>query len=243
MEPAAFVSYLKADGPGLLAAGKRAPSARVPSCPEWDAQALVGHLGSAYWWVEAMVRERATDMVEFSETPAQWDALCGWYEEGMAALILVLEEVGDDEPVWNWQAMGAGPARFWHRRIAHETSVHRWDIERAVGTTHVIDAPLALDGIEEYLGIVPVWVALSPRPGLSGSLGLVATDTDAAYTLSLAPDVVEYHEGLRSPDAVVRASASDLLLWLLGRRTTESEQIGVEGDPSVPRAWAEIKFG
>jgi len=243
MEPAAFVAHLKVDGPAVVAAGKRAPTAPVPSCPEWDAQALVGHLGGAYWWIEGMVRERATEMGAFRDRPEDWDTLCAWYDEGLTALLRVLEDVGPDEPVWNWKVMGPGPARFWHRRVAHETSVHRWDVEQAVGSDFAIDSRLAADGIDEYLGIVPFWVALAPRPELAGTLGVVATDVDVAYTLSLAPELVEVEVGLGDADAVVKASASDLLLWLLGRKDGSDEAIVVEGDTAVTQAWSAITFG
>jgi len=243
MEPADFVGYLRVDAPALLAAAQSGPALPVPSCPEWDVEAVVGHLGSAYWWVEAMVRERATDMGAFTEKPEGWDALCAWYEEGLATLVAVLDQVGPDEPVWNWSAMGPGPARFWHRRVAHEASVHRWDVEQAVGIDHAIDVPLAADGIDEYVGIVPFWVALSPRPELKGTLGLAATDADVAYTLDLAPDAVVSHSGLHSPDAVVRATTSDLFLWLLGRRQDTSEGVVIEGDASVTGAWSSVSFG
>ena len=135
--------------------------------------------------------------------------------------------------------MGPGPARFWHRRVTHEASVHRWDIEGAFGIEHAIDVALAQDGIEEYLGIVPFWLALTPQPGLSGSLGLVATDGDLSYTLALAGDSAEVKPGLVRPDAVVRSGASELLLWLLGRRPA----VAVEGDDSIVRAWSAVKFG
>ncbi len=239
MEPDAFVAHLKVDAPAILAAGRRSPAAPIPSCPEWTAETLVGHVGGALWWVEAMVRERATDVGAFADKPETWDALCAWYEEGLSALVTTLGEVGPDEPVWNWSVMGPGPARFWHRRVAHEAAIHRWDIEHAFGVEHVIDAALAADGIEEYLGIVPVWLALYPHPELSGSLGLVASDTAVAYTLLLAPDGVEVKPGLAGPDAVVRADASDLLLWLVGRR----RPVTVEGDASIARGWSAVRFG
>jgi uncharacterized protein (TIGR03083 family) len=243
MEPADFLAYLRVDGPAVLGAGSRAPSAPVPSCPEWDAQALVGHLAGAFWWVEAMVRERATDVGAFADKPEEWDALSAWYDEGLLALLTALEQVGPDELVWNWSVMGPGSARFWHRRVAHETSVHRWDIEQAFGIDNTIDAELATDGIDEYLGIVPFWLALAPRPELSGTLGLAATDVDVAYTLHLAPEHVERHDGLHDADVVVRATVSDLFLWLLGRRDTTSDAIVIEGDASVAQAWDAISFG
>jgi hypothetical protein len=138
---------------------------------------------------------------------------------------------------------GPGPARFWHRRVAHEASVHRWDIEQAVGIDHTIDAALAADGIDEYLGIVPFWLALAPKPELSGTLGLAATDAEVAYTLHLAPEHLERHDGLHDADVVVRARVSDLFLWLLGRRDTTSDAILIEGDASVAQAWDAISFG
>jgi uncharacterized protein (TIGR03083 family) len=161
----------------------------------------------------------------------------------LAALVAVLEQVGPDEPVWNWSAMGPGPARFWHRRVAHEASVHRWDIEQAVGIDNAIETPMAADGIDEYVGIVAFSLALSPRPELKGTIGLVATDTDVAYTMVLAPDNVVSHQGLHSPDAVVRATASDLFLWLLTRRQEGNAEVVIEGDASVARAWSSITFG
>jgi len=145
--------------------------------------------------------------------------------------------------VWNWSAMGPGPARFWHRRLAHETAIHRWDIEHAVGIENTIDPTLALDGIDEYLGIVPFWVALRAQPELRGTLGLEAIDLEVAYTMSLAPDHIESRPGLDEPDAVVRAGASDLLLWLVGRLETTSEGIAVEGDSSIVKTWSTVKFG
>ena len=243
MEPATFIGHVRIDGAAVLEASQRGPSTPVPSCPEWTAADIVGHLGGAYWWVEAMVRTRATDVGEFAPRPEEWDALCAWYDEGLSALLVTLEAVGPDEPVWNWSVMGPGPARFWHRRVAHECSIHRWDIEQALGISHSIDVDLAADGIEESLDIAPFWLALKPCPELTGTLGLLATDADVATTLTLAPDHLEHHRGVDHPDAVLRAGASDLLLWLVGRLDAASDAVVVEGDLDVARAWSAVSFG
>jgi len=243
LEPAEFIEHIRIDGPAVLAAGKRAPSTPVPSCPGWTAETVVGHLGGAYWWVEGMVRDRVTEMGEFAEKPEVWGAVCAWYEKGLSSLVRALAGVGPDELVWNWSAMGPAPARFWHRRMAHETAIHRWDIEHAMGIDNAIYTTLAADGIDEYVGIVPFWVALTPQPELRGTLGLEATDVGVSYTMSLAPDHIESRAGLDDPDAVVRAGASDLLLWLVGRLDAISEGIDVEGDSSVTEAWSTLKFG
>ena len=89
---------------------------------------------------------------------------------------------------------------------------------------------------------MPFWIlALSPQPGLSGSPGLAATDAaPGPHPEPRAPPTsVEVKPGLVRPDAVVRAGASDLLLWLLGRR----QAVTVEGDATIVRAWSAVKFG
>ena len=43
-----------------------------------------------------------------------------------------LEALDPESPAWNW-APQAKKAGFWHRRMAHETSVHRWDTQMALG--------------------------------------------------------------------------------------------------------------
>src|SRR5262249_9741619 len=80
------------------------------------------------------------------------------------------------------------PARFWHRRAAQETAVHRFDAQFAAGDAKPIDADLALDGIDEHLGFVAFGLAVKPVEGLSGSLHLHASDVEGEWVQQLAPD-------------------------------------------------------
>ncbi len=242
VDTAAYLAHLRHDGPALLVAANGAIGVGVPSCPQWTMAELVGHVGGVHRWVEQMVRDRSVVAGRFPAAPEGWDERAGWYEEGLALLVGALEGIGPDEPVWNWAEQGPGPARFWHRRMAHETAVHRWDAQNAAGAPLAIDTNLAVDGIDEYLAVVSTRLQRAPKVELAGALGLDVTDSPVSYTLVLEPDHVERRHGLDGADAVVRATASDLLLWILGRHSTEDDALVVAGDQAVAAAWAGVTF-
>ena len=109
--------------------------------------------------------------------------------------------------------------------MAHETTVHRWDAERAAGAEHTtpIDTELAVDGIDEWLSFITVDMS-GRAPGLHGSLQLVATDTDCSRTLALSPDRIEVASSIEA-DATVRAPASQLFLWFVNRVATDDVEL------------------
>lgn len=243
MEPISYLEYLEDDAHALLAACWSDPMRTVPTCPEWTLSDLAGHVASAFRWVEDMVRNKATEFTPIPERPEGWEDVSAWFEDGLAALLATLEMADPGEPVWNWMVMAPGPGSFWYRRMAHEASIHRWDAENTVYTPDAIDRPFALDGIDEYLTIASKWLELGPRPELAGSLGLQTTDAELATTVVLAPDSLERRQGLDGADCVVRAGASDLLLWLVRRRALLDDGISFDGDVSVAALWAEVTFG
>lgn len=237
-----YLHHLEIDGPALASIARQNPSTPVPTCPEWSLADLLPHVGSAHRWAEQTVRTRATEFCPFVKAPKDFAAACTWYDEGLDQLVRTLSEVDPDQPVWNWLAMGVGPARFWQRRMAHETAVHRWDAENAVGAACPIDKDLALDGIDEYLSIANFSLSMKPNETLTGKLGLEALDSRLATTVTLTPTQVNQQEGIDGAGAIVRATSSDLYLWLMGRRTIDSEGIEVEGDKSVINAWTTVSF-
>lgn len=180
---------------------------------------LVGHTGGVHRWVTEMVSTRATERAPFAESPADWGARLEWFDDGLPALVEALQDVGPDEPVWNWAARAPAPARFWPRRMAHETAVHRWDAQHAAdpATATPIDDELAIDGIDEYLGFVSGRAA---RHGLHATLG-----EDGALQIA---------------HTTVRGSPSDLLLWLTGRLAhDDAPGLTVQGDEAALSAWEE----
>jgi uncharacterized protein (TIGR03083 family) len=245
MEPDAYLEHVQADGTALAAAARKAPEAPVPTCPEWDMSGLVGHTSAVHHWVAGIVRTKATERPvrrRPADFPTGPDALLAWYDEGLADLLEVLAKADAFELVWNWFDDRPAETRFWHRRMAHETAVHRWDAQAAAGDPQPIDATLALDGVDELLGFLAGGIPDDPIVGLKGSLHLHATDADGEWLLALAPDRLEQRREHAKADAAVRASASDLFLWTINRLPADSPRLEIFGDRAIVDSWRQLKF-
>jgi len=71
----------------------------------------------------------------------------------MGELIDVLRGTDGDEPCPNFNPGSVNTVAWWSRRQMDETTVHRWDVERALECTTPIDPIVAADGIDEYLDV------------------------------------------------------------------------------------------
>ncbi|HSS09835.1 MAG TPA: maleylpyruvate isomerase family mycothiol-dependent enzyme [Acidimicrobiales bacterium] len=243
MEPTEYLDHVRSDGTALATTARLAPRAPVPSCPEWDMTDLVAHTAEVHRWVADIVRTSATERPrDEPEVPTEPAAVLVWYGDGLTDLLDVLEGADPDAPVWNWFDRKPAPTRFWHRRMAHETAVHRWDAQAAAGVPEPIDAALAVDGIDEFLSFVEVWLRRRPIEKLNGSLHLHATDTEGEWSLSLAADRLDHWREHTKADAAIRGPASDLFLWVANRIGADSPQLQVFGDRHIVDAWRAVKF-
>jgi uncharacterized protein (TIGR03083 family) len=227
-----WLAGLRAEGAAFRAA-VRDPDvlgAQVPSCPEWTVADLVRHLGGAYaWWCSHVSRGVTTAPAitrpPVEGTPGGQDAvgLLEWWDARYAEALGVLDGLDPELPAWNW-APRAKQAQFWHRRAAHETSVHRWDAQVASGLPEPIEAKLAADGVAEVLD---TWLAAGRRRNPSSRPGVVAlnaSDVDQVWYVRLRSEGValldtdtlldddDHHER-----ATAIGTASDLMLALYGR--------------------------
>ncbi|MHB8463907.1 MAG: maleylpyruvate isomerase family mycothiol-dependent enzyme [Acidimicrobiales bacterium] len=244
MELTEYVEHLRRDGAELLAAARRDPAARVPSCPDWDVTALLAHTGAVHAWVATILRTAATarpDRPRAEVSPPAFAAVAADFEAGLFDLAAALEAADPDALVWNWLAGQPAPARFWPRRMAQETTVHRWDAQEATGAAAPIDAALAADGVDEYLGFVAKTLAGAPIADLRGVLSLVATDDDASWGLELAPHSLSIRPSTGA-DATITASASDLYLWMLHRKAATDPGFSISGDPRIVDLWNAVRF-
>ncbi|HEV2370238.1 MAG TPA: maleylpyruvate isomerase family mycothiol-dependent enzyme [Acidimicrobiales bacterium] len=241
LDPEKYLANLGADGPGLAAAAETDLTAPVPGCPDWNVAALVGHTALIHRWVSGLLGARATEPMSRRDIgpPPEGGAVLEWYRAGLAGLMTAFGATGPDEPVWNF-ITGVSPARFWYRRMAAETAVHRWDAQSAVGTPAPIDPALAVDGIDELLGtFAPRLLAGDgPRPDLGGSLHVHSTDAEGEWTVEQHEDGWRVVPGHAKGDAAVRGPASDLFLALWGRPTIDA--LEVFGDRRVLDRWREI---
>ena len=183
--------------------------APVPSCGDWTSYDLVTHLGGVHRWAAAATRVPPDGRVPGVEEPQGLDAaaLADWFAEGAATLVEALS--GDpDQPCWTL----AEPRTVasWLRRQAHETTVHRWDLESALGLPAVIDPEVAVDGVDEVLSVMlPRQVRLGRARVSSRWVRLVVDGREVP--LATGPDRDP------APVATVRGGASEVLLLLWGR--------------------------
>jgi uncharacterized protein (TIGR03083 family) len=239
-----WLAALRADGPALRdAVAEAGPDTAVPSCGQWTTADLVEHLTSLLKWVRDTVPRgvitKPADRVVPAPRPGWDDALEALRRE-LTGTIETLDALDPELPAWTWPAQ-AKKAGFWHRRMAHEISVHRWDVESAVGRPTAIETKLAADGVNE---ILDTWLPAGRRRGstdLQGVVHLTATDASYEWFLRLRGvgvalldtgtilDTDDHH-----PRAEATGTASDLQLVLMGRRPLES--LAITGDPRLVAA-------
>ncbi|MGI5213161.1 maleylpyruvate isomerase family mycothiol-dependent enzyme [Plantactinospora sp. CA-290183] len=236
-----WMGALRAEGPAFGAAIAEAPlDITVPSCPEWTMTDLVHHLGSVYRRVRGIAQQGGTERPAPLAVPdglPTGSAVVQWWREEFDQLMVVLDALDPEAPAWNWAPQ---PKRvgFWHRRLAVETVVHRWDAQMAAAVGEPIEAKLAADGVGEVLDtLLPAGRRVSPE-GAHGVVQLVATDAGQEWYLRLRGEGVALLDTdtlLDSDDHHARAhvsgTASDLLLALWGR--LGFDVLDVAGDPNL----------
>lgn len=227
-----WLAALRADGATLLsAAGQPDALARpVPSCPDWSVGDLLRHLGSVYRRTRANAGSTSPDeswgpVTIPADAPASDDPrVVEWFAGELALIDAFLEALDPDVPTWNW-APQAKLAGFWHRRMAHETAIHRWDAQLGTGLLpEPIESKLAGDGVAEVLDtFLPAGRRKGPSD-VAGLVQLVAVDLGQHWFIRLKGEGVALLDTgtLLDTDAhPTRAEAtghaSDLALALWGR--------------------------
>ena len=236
-----YLEAVRDGGSRMAAAGRSGLSAQVAHCPDWDVAGLLGHTAQVYRFVRAVLDQGAADgppQMDAVPTP-EGDAVIDFFEEFHGGVVDKLESLDPTAPVWTWTPRT--DAGYFHRRMAHETAVHRWDAENAIGkagpTAGAVDADLAHDGIDEVINVGMQFSTRGPRSNFpSGSLHLHRTDGDGEWMLSSNDGTLVVTEEHGKGDAALRGTASGLYFYLWGRGRDDLELFG---DAAVADAWAE----
>jgi uncharacterized protein (TIGR03083 family) len=231
----------------------------VPSCPGWNVGQLLRHLGGGQRWAEATVRTRTTRPLpdeHFRDLSAYTDedpAVLGpWLAEGAAQLAGTLRDAGPGAQVWT--PVPGGTAKFYARRFAHETVIHRADGTLALGAKFTLDEEVALDAIDEWmeLGSLPMHFEIHPRMrellGPGRTLHFHATDTapeaGAEWLVDLTGDTIAWRHAHEKATVAVRGPLVDLLLVIYKRRSARGEGIEILGDAQLLDFWLDrVGFG
>ena len=217
----------------------------VPTCPGWDVEALLRHLGGIHRWAAMIVRDGRTTPISPNAEPIQQlraeparPELVAWFRAGHAALVDTLRAAPADVRCWSFLA-APSPLAFWARRQAHETAVHRADVQLAIGGLEPYPPAFAADGVDELLC---GWLADSGgrlRFGRTATLAVHAADVDEHWHVQIDPDRVRGRRGEAPADCRLTGPAGDLYLLLWNRLPLDGTPITVSGDRELASLWRE----
>ena len=221
-----WLAALRAEGPAFRTAVAAAdPGTSVPSCPEWTVAELTGHLVRLYTWVGGHVgRGVLTPPEELAPTGPRTATPAG-FDQAYAALLTRFDVLDPEMPAWN-AAPQAKKVAYWQRRLAHDTSVHRWDAQMAAtGISEPLEAKLAADVVSEVLDTLLPAGRGRRTADRHGMVALSATDLEHTWHIRLREsgggalldtdtilDDDDLHERV-----LAAGTASDLALALWGR--------------------------
>jgi len=238
------IARLRAEGELLASAAERAGlDAPVPACPGWRVRDLLKHLGYVHRWAAGYVREqharwvdRASEAEILKGGPGD-EALAGWFRDGHAALVRVLEAADPGMTCWTFLD-APSPLAFWARRQAHETAIHRVDAQQAAAgaaAEPAVTPQFAADGIDELImGFLGRDAKRGSWGGPPGTLTVHAddgADGSARWRVVSEPDGLAVARGNGAADCDVAGPAADLYLMLWNRR--DASGLDVRGDAGI----------
>jgi uncharacterized protein (TIGR03083 family) len=229
-----LVSALRREGEGIVAAAGMGLDEDVPACEGWQVGRLVRHISRIYLYVAGVVNSRATEEPGRAVVPDGEPVAV--LSDALDDVVAALSDIDADTPVWNWSDDAPDLGLFWARRMAHESSVHRFDAQAAHGVMQPIDAELASDGIDELIEMVAP--RIYRRDGVSGPTGTVALQStdEGSWCLDLEPRSLSRLDVLSAPAVTVRGTSSALLLASYSRVPWTS--LEVTGDADLLTAWS-----
>ena len=218
--------------------------AQVPTCPDWTLRDLAKHHGTGMgFWVHVLCEGTGRPKPEIQDEPGP--ALTLWFTQIAGLLVAEFKATPPDTEVWTWYP-GDRSARFAARRMAHETSIHRYDAQTAVGAQESIGPALAADGIEEIFEMVAYWPTFGEEAeqtrGQGQTMHLHGTDAENEWLIAMNPEGLDVRREHAKGDLALRGAVSDLELLLYDRPPIgDVERFG---DESVLDAWYRVfKFG
>jgi uncharacterized protein (TIGR03083 family) len=209
----------------------------VPSCPGWTAADVVRHTAMVYLHKVASIRDGVMPTPDSGWPPerVRTDEPGPLLEDAYRQLVEQLDNHRPADHAATWwppdQTVG-----FWLRRMAHETSIHRRDVESAVGAETPVAPDLAVDGIDEVLALMLAgdW-SDEVVPEASGATVLLEGGGHR-WAVTLQPGEVTLDRSDADADtdpgaltARVVGEPGQLVLWLWGR----GPQPSADGSPAA----------
>jgi uncharacterized protein (TIGR03083 family) len=230
MENEQYLESLARDSDALAdAAAAAGPDTAVPTCPGWTVEDLLRHCAGGDLWARTIVAtgSRETAARELPPDAPTGDELVPYFRDGARALLDTLAATDPGASVWTFSPADR-TARFWYRRRAQETAIHRFDAQSAAGTTAPMRTELAVDGIDEFLTVFLPRLAGGVTALDDATVHLHCTDSEGEWLIVRDGDDLVVTREHAKGDVAARGTASDLMLFLWGR--VGDDQLEVFGD-------------
>jgi Mycothiol maleylpyruvate isomerase N-terminal domain len=203
----------------------------VPGRPGVTLTDAVLHTGTSYRRALAWIRE-GEPPDDWQRTPEGIEDPAGYHTSGRRALVAELSAHGPDEPCATWWPADRTYG-FWRRRMAHETALHRVDVQGAIGLDiDPIDAEFAADGIDEVLLL---WFghhlyALQRTATAAGSVGVETAGRAWLAILSTSRSSARRVPAVdvQAADALITGDPMKVYLWHWGR--VPNHVVEISGD-------------
>ncbi|HEX4705337.1 MAG TPA: maleylpyruvate isomerase family mycothiol-dependent enzyme [Pseudonocardiaceae bacterium] len=226
--------------------------AGIPGCPGLTLGETARHVGSLYRMVWRWLRDGQRPG-EWQRDPIEGQELSDYVRTGVAPLLVELHEHAPSAPAPTWwpadQTYG-----FWRRRMAHESTVHRYDVQGAAGLPlSEVPEDVALDGIDEVLTL---WFEhrlsvlgvsgtrdqiVSVRAGGLEWLARAGSGHTSTRRPGEGPVDADAGNGEDAAHAVVSGPAMQVYLWLWGRRPDRAVQLDGNRD-AIAQLWALLRL-
>ncbi|HEY0636514.1 MAG TPA: maleylpyruvate isomerase N-terminal domain-containing protein [Pseudonocardiaceae bacterium] len=244
VEPGRLLHTITVEGELLAgsAAGARA-DLPVPGCPGLTVGSTVTHTGSVY--------RRTLDWIRGGEPPDTWERRpeegedpIEFLRRARVALAAELAAHGPEEPCATWWPLDRTYG-FWRRRMAHETTVHRVDVQAATGVdVDPVPADLAADGIDEALllwfghRLTELGMTGTTQGAIGVQVGRLSWLAVLGRPRALARRVPA--ADALAADALVTGDPMTVYLWLWGRVPDRAVTITGDIDASA-QLWALLR--
>jgi uncharacterized protein (TIGR03083 family) len=240
-----LLDVLAAEAETLASAteGQR-PERQVPACPGLNLGETARHVGSTYRMTLSWLRDGRQPLT-WQQNPAPDETLADFVRTGVEPLLDELAIHDPEDPCGTWWPEEPNYG-FWARRLAHETTVHRMDVQAAAMTPldPVADDVVA-DGIDEILSLwfvhrLGVMGVRGTRDGVvavrtAGRVWLASSGPTGSTSWRATPEEAE------PADADVTGIPLNVYRWLWGR--ISDREVEVNGDhDAIAQLWALLRL-
>ena len=240
MTPEEHLQTLATDTTLINEAGDNiAGDTRVPNCDPWTVEELLVHLSQIWTFVARSTKNDAP--IERAEVVRPAGSAGDWHRASSAELLDVLRSRNPTDKTWAFDLPEVTIA-FWARRMCHEASIHRYDIQNAGGNPQPVEHDVAVDGIDEIFDYLVPRRKPTDFAGNGETLHLHATEAagdsggaSGEWFITRTPAGIEVERKHAKGDVAARGSASDLLLLLWGRK--DPGELDVIGDVAQLHEW------